>query len=129
MATPEYSQIQDAPIPEEIPGTLLVSTVVFPYDVVSVQMNKPRSLRMLADNPGDNVIVGCFFPKDPEADDAETADGLLPVGVACRVIHRMKMPNDTMQQTCKTRMPTFIAADRKQSPHEIQVKDACRLFD
>ena len=97
MATPEYRQLQDAPIPAEVPGTLLVSTVVFPYDVVSVQMNKPKSLRMLADNPGDNVIVACFFPKDPEADDVTSAEELHSVGVACRVIHRMKMPNDTMQ--------------------------------
>ena len=97
MATPDSKQIAEAPIPEEVPGTLLVSTVVFPYDVVSVQMNKPRSLRMLEENPGDNVIVGCFFPKDPDADDAQSVDDLLPVGVACRLIHRMRMPNDTVQ--------------------------------
>jgi ATP-dependent Lon protease len=97
MATPDSKQISEAPIPEEIAGTLLVSTVVFPYDVVSVQMNKPRSLRMLEENPGDNVIVGCFFPKEPDADDAQSVDDLLPVGVACRLIHRMRMPNDTVQ--------------------------------
>ncbi len=97
MPQGEFRQFQDAEIPEEVPGMVLVSTVVFPYDVVSVQVNKARSIRMLQENGGDNVIVGCFFPKDPEADDVDKVDDLLPVGVACRVIHRMRMPNDTIQ--------------------------------
>ncbi len=97
MTQGEFKQLQDAEIPSEVPGMVLVSTVVFPYDVVSVQVSKPHSIRMLQENAGDNVIVGCFFPKDPEAEDASETEDLFPVGVACRVIHRMRMPNDTIQ--------------------------------
>jgi ATP-dependent Lon protease len=85
------------PIPPELPGMCLFSTVVFPLDVVSVQINRPRSLRMITENPGESAVVACFFPRDPEAVDALTKEELLPVGVACRVIHRMRMPNDTVQ--------------------------------
>src|SRR5206468_2079069 len=78
----EFRRLQDAEIPEVLPGMVLVSTVVFPYDVVSVQVNKAKSLRMLDEAVGDNAIVGCFFPKDPEAEDAEKGEDLHPVGVA-----------------------------------------------
>ncbi len=95
--TADLAALDAARVPETLPGMLLLSTVVFPYDVVSVQVNRPKALRMLADHPGENVLVACVFPKDPEAEDAETAEDLLPVAVACRVIHRMKMPNETLQ--------------------------------
>jgi ATP-dependent Lon protease len=85
------------PVPSRLPALCLFSTVVFPLDVVSVQLNRPRSLKLIAAHPGESVLLACFFPKDPEATDATTAAELLPVGVACRVIHRMKMPNDTVQ--------------------------------
>ena len=74
------------PIPPELPGMCLFGTVVFPLDVVSVQINQPRSLRMIADNPGESAVVACFFPSDPEATDASAPDDFLPVGVACRVM-------------------------------------------
>ncbi len=89
--------LASVPIPDELAGMCLFSTVVFPLDVVSVQLNRPRSLRMITANPGESAIVACFFPRDPEATDVTTAEELLPVGVACRVIHRMRMPNETVQ--------------------------------
>jgi ATP-dependent Lon protease len=98
--SPAPAEIHDAPIPEDVPAFVLATTVVFPFDVVSVQVGKARDVRLLDANPGDNVIVGCFFPRaagGDEADDVTSLDDVFPVGVACRVIHRMKMPNDTMQ--------------------------------
>ncbi len=89
--------LHDVEIPEHVPAVVLASSVVFPYDVVSVQVSKPQGLRLLEQNPGDSVIVACLFPKDPDTDQLERLTDVLPVGVACRVIHRMKMPNDTIQ--------------------------------
>src|SRR5262245_34239154 len=89
--------IQDASIPEEVPAFVLATTVVFPFDVVSVQVSKARDVRLLEHNPGDNVIVACFFPRASDGEDVESLDEVFPVGVACRVIHRLRMPNDTMQ--------------------------------
>ncbi len=87
------------PIPEVLPGMRLASTVVFPFDVVSVPIDRPRSRRMLDAYPGDAALVACFLPHEPEPEHrlAERAEDFLPVGVACRVIHRMRMPNDTVQ--------------------------------
>ena len=81
MPNSENHPLQDVDIPAEVPAVVLSSTVVFPYDVVSVQVNKPKVVRLLDANPGDSVIVGCFYPKDPENEEATTKDDLLPVGV------------------------------------------------
>jgi ATP-dependent Lon protease len=54
-------------------------------------------VRLLEANPGDNVIVACLFPRGADGDAPTELDGLFPVGVACRVIHRMKLPSETMQ--------------------------------
>jgi ATP-dependent Lon protease len=97
MDESERPSLEQVPIPAEVPGVCLFSTVVFPLDVVSVQLNRPRSLRMIQAHAGESILVGCFFPAEAEATEAVTIEEFLPVGVACRVIHRMRMPNDTVQ--------------------------------
>jgi len=88
---------ETSPVPAEVPGLCLRSTVVFPFDVVSVQLDQARSLAMIHDHPGDAQIVACFLPRDRDAEIVEDEEDFLPIGVACRIIHRMKMPNDTVQ--------------------------------
>ncbi len=96
MAGPAPAQ-EHTPIPEVLPGMCLRSTVVFPFDVVSVQVDQARSLEMIHAHAGDAEIVACLLPRDRDAEIVEDEDDFLPVGVACRVIHRMRMPNDTVQ--------------------------------
>ncbi len=88
---------EQAEIPDELPGLRLMSTVVFPFDVVSVQLDRPRSLRMIEETTGDAALVACFFPKDRSAERSDRMEDFHPVGVVCRVIHRMRMPNETVQ--------------------------------
>jgi ATP-dependent Lon protease len=89
--------LEQTEIPAELPGLRLMSTVVFPFDVVSVQLDRSRSLRMIQKTTGDAPLVGCFFPRDRSAERASGIEDFHPVGVACRVIHQMRMPNETMQ--------------------------------
>ena len=88
---------EQAEIPEELPGLRLMSTVVFPFDVVSVQLDRPRSLRMIEETTGDAALVACFFPKDRNAERSDRLEDFHSVGVVCRIIHRMRMPNETVQ--------------------------------
>ncbi len=97
MPTADDPPLKDAPIPEVVPAFVLTTTVVFPFDVVSIQVSRPRDVRLLEANPGDNVIVACLFPRGTDGEAPVQLDGLFPVGVACRVIHRMKLPSETMQ--------------------------------
>ena len=66
MTDPEPTPgLAETEIPDELPGLRLASTVVFPLDVVSVQLDRPRSQRMIGDNAGD-AVVACFLPADME---------------------------------------------------------------
>ncbi len=97
VETKDSLPLEQTEIPDELPGLCLRSTVVFPFDVVSVQLDRPRSLRMIDDNPGDATLVACFFPRDRTAERTDEVEDYHPIGVVCRVIHRMKMPNETIQ--------------------------------
>ena len=97
MSENDPTPLETPEIPAELPGLALRSTVVFPFDVVSVQLDRPRSMRMVEANPGDATLVAAFFPKDREAERLTEVDDFEPVGVVCRVIHRMRMPNETVQ--------------------------------
>jgi ATP-dependent Lon protease len=93
--------LQETPVPPEIPGFVLVSGVVFPNEVVSVQLDRPRSVRLVEDNPDESVLLACLYPAESDIEDDDSPAAIrrktLPVGVACRLIHRMRMPNDTYQ--------------------------------
>ncbi len=95
--SPDSLPLEQTEIPTELPGLCLRGTVVFPFDVVSVQLDRPRSLRMIDAHPGDATLVACFFPRDREAERLDDLEQFHPVGVVCRVIHRMRMPNETIQ--------------------------------
>jgi ATP-dependent Lon protease len=98
LPSPDVTRLQDVRIAEELPGFVLLSAVVFPYDVVSVQLDRARSVRMVDENPGADVVVAVFYPTDETDSASKEAHGrILPVGVACRVVHRMRMPNQTIQ--------------------------------
>ena len=100
MLSPEPPPFEDLRIPEQLPGLVLLSAVVFPYDVVSVQLDRVRSVRMIEDTPGPDALVACFYPAEGEGDEGsprEPHGRILPVGVACRIVHRMWMPNQTAQ--------------------------------
>jgi ATP-dependent Lon protease len=98
--TQGFQQIAQSSIPEELPGLVLLSAVVFPFEVASVQLDRPRSIRMVEAHPAENVVVACFYPAEgdllPASSDHERAGRILPVGVACRLAHRMWMPNGTI---------------------------------
>ncbi len=97
MSSNEPLPLDAAEIPDELPGLALRSTVVFPFDVVSVALDRPRSLRMVEGHPEDATMVACFFPRDREAQRLTEVEDFEPVGVVCRIIHRMRMPNESVQ--------------------------------
>ncbi len=116
-----------AKIPTTLPGIRLSSTVVFPFDVVSVALERDRSIRMIEAHRTDAAIVACFVPtSDIEEDVVVTKDDLYEVGVACRVIHRMRMPNGTIQVVFQGLRRIRLVDVVQSEPHlEFQVK-ACQ---
>ncbi len=80
----------------EIPAILLRTSVVYPHDVVSIQLTEeeihPASLSTA---PGEHEIA-TLFPRS-ERHGAEQLADLYEVGMLCRVVQRMQMPGGAMQ--------------------------------
>src|SRR6185295_2504623 len=90
--------LRNAELPAELPVLFLVSQVIFPYGASQVRLRIPANLKILDDLPGlDAVFAVAFAPgQDPEKVDAE---GLGKIGVAARVIARLKLPDGSEQVT------------------------------
>ncbi len=90
--------IGNADLPSEAPVLFLVSQVVFPYGASQVRLRIASNLKLLDDLPGhDSVFVVAFAPgNDPEK---VRAEDIGKIGVAARVIARLKLPDDSEQVT------------------------------
>jgi ATP-dependent Lon protease len=101
MTTRPLVTFQEPSIPPELAGFVLLGGVVVPNEVLSVALDRPRSVRLVQENPEESPLLACFYPGETEIEDDDSAAALrrkiLPVGVACRLIHRMRMPNETFQ--------------------------------
>src|SRR5687767_7743071 len=51
-------------LPSELPGLVLLSAVVFPDDVQSVQLDRVRSMRLVEGGSEKAPLLGCFYPSD-----------------------------------------------------------------
>ena len=102
MTSPRrFLALQEPTIPPELPGFVLLGGVVVPGEVLSVTLDRPRSVRLVAENPDESPLLACFYPGETDVLDDDAAEAIrrkiLPVGVACRLIHRMRMPGDAFQ--------------------------------
>ena len=90
--------LHSADLPSEVPALFLVSQVIFPYGASQVRLRMPSNLQLLDDLPGpDAIFVVAFAPgNDPEK---VTAQDIGKIGVAARVIARLKLPDASEQVT------------------------------
>lgn len=93
-------------LPEEIPVLYLVSQVVFPFGASQIRVRTQRNLRLLESLPPDGVFALAFAP-GRDASDVHPED-LGHVGVAARVIARLKLPDGTEQVTLQGLRRVFI---------------------
>ena len=82
--------------PRTFPALILHSSVVFPDDVVSIQL-PDDSLRtdVLAQHGEDALIATVYLRGD--CGEPESVDDLRPVGVLCRVVQHMVVPGGGLQ--------------------------------
>jgi ATP-dependent Lon protease len=92
----EYREIEQCDIPEELPLLPLTSTAVFPHAVVSLQVRSNRSLAMLEADGAENRLIAAAVTQKKVVH-PETLEDLHSVGVVCRVISRVRIPNNTIQ--------------------------------
>ncbi|MDH3215339.1 MAG: endopeptidase La [Candidatus Krumholzibacteria bacterium] len=82
-------------VPSILPLLLLKSTVLFPLRVVSAQLATKPNLRLLDEYPNTDEIVGVGLFLDPDGPYRQS--NLCSTAVACKVLSRTKMGQDTTQ--------------------------------
>jgi len=83
--------------PNRLPVMPLLTVVLFPHNVLSFIVRKPHNVQML-DEAGDSEKVMCLIGQRPGSPEKpESLAHLYPVGVAARLIHRMNLPDGTVQ--------------------------------
>ncbi len=92
----EYHDIVGTEIPKELPLLPLISAAVFPSAVVSIQVRIERSLALLDHNVEENQIIATAITKKGVTVAEKLAD-IHEVGVAVRIISKVKIPNNTYQ--------------------------------
>jgi ATP-dependent Lon protease len=96
-ATDGTIYLRDFGFPNRLPVMPLLSVVVFPHNVISFIVRKAHNVQML-EEIGDREKVMCLVGQRDSAPDTPTSpDHLFPVGVAARLIHRMKLPDGSVQ--------------------------------
>jgi len=81
----------------ELPALVLQSSVVFPDDVVSIQLPEdvlPRDL--LKGSRGNDLLVATVYARR-DSGEPKTVEDLRPVGVLCRVVQHMQVPGGGLQ--------------------------------
>jgi len=116
-------ELRNAELPAEVPVLFLVSQVIFPYGASQVRLRMPSNLKLLDDLPGpDAVFAVAFAPgNDPEKVKAEDIG---KVGVAARVIARLKLPDGSEQVTIQGLRRIHIAEVLAETPY-FRARVAC----
>jgi ATP-dependent Lon protease len=92
----EYNEIVLCDIPKELPLLPLTSTAVFPHAVVSLQVRLARSLKLLEEKGVENQILATAITKKGITV-VNSIEDIHRIGVAVRLISKVKIPNNTVQ--------------------------------
>ncbi|MGH7162527.1 MAG: LON peptidase substrate-binding domain-containing protein, partial [Planctomycetota bacterium] len=80
----------------EVAAVQLESSVVFPSDVVSIQLPEEDPVALLLKGRDEESVVACVFPVRGRARPRQLED-VHPVAVLCRVVQHMQLPRGDVQ--------------------------------
>ncbi|MBK8206793.1 MAG: endopeptidase La [Planctomycetes bacterium] len=84
-------------VPNTLPLLPLVSVVVFPYNVASFSVHRKRNINLLNSLPTVDSLISVGIQRDPNRDAISGLEDLYPIGVSGRLIHKMFLPDGTIQ--------------------------------
>jgi ATP-dependent Lon protease len=83
---------QDLKIPDTLPVLPLPDTVVFPYMIVPLFVNRERSTKAVDQSLAENRMIMLVAQKDPNVDDPKAAD-LHDFGTVSVIMRMLKLPD------------------------------------
>jgi len=94
----EIGRMLDCDVPPVMPVLPLMSTVVFPLGVTSIQIRLEQSKALLRDHAEPGELIALVYSPAKREKDLSPED-LSRIGLAARVIRSLNMPNGNVQVT------------------------------
>jgi ATP-dependent Lon protease len=86
----------DLDVPSRLPIIPLVSSVLFPGGVLSLQVGIDRNVRLLKGLPDDQNLIAAFCQKTGDKENPKPHD-LAPIGVLAAIVQRLPLSSDRYQ--------------------------------
>ncbi|HEV7242983.1 MAG TPA: endopeptidase La [Thermoanaerobaculia bacterium] len=86
----------DLDVPNRLPIIPLVSSVLFPGGVLSLQVGIDRNVRLLKSLPDDQNLIAAFCQKSGDKENPRPSD-LAPIGVLAAIVQRLPLSSDRYQ--------------------------------
>src|SRR5688500_972814 len=86
----------DLDVPNRLPIIPLVSSVLFPGGVLSLQVGIDRNVRLLKSLPDDQNLIAAFCQKSGDKENPRPRD-LAPIGVLAAIVQRLPLSSDRYQ--------------------------------
>ena len=110
----EIGRMLECEVPPVMPVLPLMSTVVFPLGVTSIQIRLEQSKALLKEHAEPDDLIALVYSPAKREKDLSAAD-LSKIGLAARVIRSLNMPNGNVQVTLeglrRIRMEEVIRAE------------------
>ncbi len=107
-------ELIDFEIPQVLPLLPLRNTVIFPHQILPLQVGREKSLQLLEEATGDERLLMVVAQKDAELEDPEPED-LFRWGTIVRVLKIFKLPDGSrsamVQGLDRARILDFIETD------------------
>src|SRR5919201_2228872 len=91
--TSSSSEWIDLEVPNRLPIIPLVSSVLFPGGVLSLQVGIDRNVRLLKSLPEDQNLIAAFCQKSGDKENPRP-DDLAKIGVLAAIVQRLPLSSD-----------------------------------
>ncbi len=113
----------DLEVPSRLPVIPLVSSVLFPGGVLSLQVGIDRNVRLLKSLPDDQNLIAAFCQKTGDKENPRPED-LAPVGVLAAIVQRLPLSADRYQLFLQGRQRVELVQMLQNEPYfEAQLRE------
>jgi len=113
----------DLEVPSRLPIIPLVSSVLFPGGVLSLQVGIDRNVRLLKNLPDDQNLIAAFCQKTGDKENPRAED-LAPVGVLAAIVQRLPLSADRYQLFLQGRQRVELVQMLQNEPYfEAQLRE------
>src|ERR1043166_5278055 len=106
----------DVEVPTRLPIIPLVSSVLFPGGVLSLQVGIDRNVRLLKALPDDQNLIAAFCQKSGDKENPRS-DDLAQIGVLAAIVQRLPLSSDRYQLFLQGRQRVELVQMMQSEPY------------